>query len=133
MSLLQFVQSGFSYATDDAFHGFEKPYFLEENLFYPKNDCEDRAIFYTYLLWNALGVENQLLCFPDMRVHRYFTRRHKGGEPTTMKGRDTISPTLHISVHAPDNVCPNTSPPLPRLTLLSRNNSIVFENLNKKR
>lgn len=62
--LLQFVQSGFSYATDDAFHGFEKPYFLEENLFYPKNDCEDRAIFYTYLLWNALGVENQLLCFP---------------------------------------------------------------------
>ena len=62
--LLQFVQSGFKYATDDAFHGFEKPYFFEENLFYPKNDCEDRAIFYTYLLWNALGVENQLLFYP---------------------------------------------------------------------
>lgn len=62
--LLQFVQEGFEYATDDDFHGFEKPYFLEENLFYPKNDCEDRAIFYTYLLWNALGVENQLLAFP---------------------------------------------------------------------
>lgn len=62
--LLQFVQSGFAYATDDAFHGFEKPYFLEENLFYPKNDCEDRAILYTYLLWNALGVENQLLFYP---------------------------------------------------------------------
>lgn len=62
--LLQFVQSGFDYATDDEFHGFEKPYFLEENLYYPKNDCEDRAIFYTYLLWNALGVENQLLAFP---------------------------------------------------------------------
>ncbi|MCH5215329.1 MAG: hypothetical protein J1F10_00195 [Muribaculaceae bacterium] len=62
--LLQFVQSGFAYATDNAFHGFEKPYFLEENLFYPKNDCEDRAILYTYLLWNALGVENHLLFFP---------------------------------------------------------------------
>lgn len=62
--LLQFVQSGFSYATDDAFHGFEKPYFLEENLYYPKNDCEDRAIFYTYMLWNALGVENHLLFYP---------------------------------------------------------------------
>ena len=62
--LLQFVQSGFSYATDDAFHGFEKPYFLEENFFYPKNDCEDRAIIYTYLLWNALGLENQLLFYP---------------------------------------------------------------------
>lgn len=62
--LLKFVQSGFAYSTDDAYHGFEKPYFLEENLFYPKNDCEDRAIFYTYLLWNALGVENHLLFFP---------------------------------------------------------------------
>ncbi len=61
---LQFVQSGFEYATDDAFHGFEKPYFLEENLYYTKNDCEDRAIFYTYMLWHALGVENQLLFFP---------------------------------------------------------------------
>lgn len=62
--LLQFVQEGFEYSTDDDFHGFEKPYFLEENLFYPKNDCEDRAIFYTYLLWNALETENQLLAFP---------------------------------------------------------------------
>lgn len=62
--LLEFVQFGFSYATDDSFHGFEKPYFLEENLYYPKNDCEDRAIFYTYMLWNVLGVENHLLFYP---------------------------------------------------------------------
>ena len=61
---LRFMQFGFDYATDDEFHGFEKPYFLEENFYYPKNDCEDRAIFYTYMLWNALGVENQLLAFP---------------------------------------------------------------------
>ncbi len=62
--LLQFTQSGFEYSTDDNFHGFEKPYFLEENFYYPYNDCEDRAIFYTYMLWNALGVENQMLFFP---------------------------------------------------------------------
>ena len=34
------------------------------NLFYPKNDCEDRAIFYTYLLWEVLGIPNQLICYP---------------------------------------------------------------------
>lgn len=61
---LRFMQFGFDYATDGEFHGFEKPYFLEENFYYPKNDCEDRAIFYTYMLWNALGIENQLLAFP---------------------------------------------------------------------
>lgn len=62
--LLQFVQGAFEYATDDEFHGFEKPYFFEETLFYPKCDCEDRAIFYTYLLWNVLGVENHLINYP---------------------------------------------------------------------
>lgn len=63
-TLLQFIQKGFEYATDEDFHGFEKPYFIEETLFYPKNDCEDRAILYTYLLWEVLGVPNQLICYP---------------------------------------------------------------------
>lgn len=62
--LLKFIQSGFDYATDEDFHGYEKPYFLEENLFYPKNDCEDRAIFYTYMLWNVLGIPNHLIAYP---------------------------------------------------------------------
>lgn len=62
--LLQFTQSAFEYATDEDFHGFEKPYFLEEMLYYPKCDCEDRSIFYTYMLWNVLGVENHLLAYP---------------------------------------------------------------------
>ncbi len=62
--LLGFMHNVFQYATDEEFHGFEKPYFLEETLYYPKNDCEDRAIFYTYFLWNALGREAQLISFP---------------------------------------------------------------------
>ncbi|MCH5218374.1 MAG: hypothetical protein J1F07_07490 [Muribaculaceae bacterium] len=63
-SLLSFTQKAFEYATDEDFHGFEKPYFLEETLYYPKNDCEDRAIFYTYMLWNVLGKEAQLISYP---------------------------------------------------------------------
>ncbi|MDE5726084.1 MAG: hypothetical protein K2I12_08825 [Duncaniella sp.] len=63
-TLLKFVQEAFEYATDGDYHGFEKPYFFEETLFYPKCDCEDRAIFYTYLLWNVLGLENHLINYP---------------------------------------------------------------------
>lgn len=63
-SLLAFMHNVFEYSTDEDFHGFEKPYFVEETLYYPKNDCEDRAIFYTYFLWNALGREAQLISFP---------------------------------------------------------------------
>ncbi len=62
--LLTFIQYGFDYATDDEQHGYEKPYFLEENFFYPANDCEDRSILFTYLLWNALGIESQMLAYP---------------------------------------------------------------------
>lgn len=62
--LLKFVQSAFEYATDGDQHGFEKPYFFEEILYYPKCDCEDRSIFYSYLLKVVLGVENHLIGFP---------------------------------------------------------------------
>lgn len=64
-ALMGFFHHGFQYATDQQRHGFEKPYFLEENLYYDRNDCEDRAIFFTYLLWHALGKENMLIAYPN--------------------------------------------------------------------
>ncbi len=63
-SLMSLCHNGFNYSTDQDFHGFEKPYFLEENFIYDKNDCEDRAIFFSYLLWNALGLPCQLVQYP---------------------------------------------------------------------
>lgn len=62
--LLAMIQFSFPYQVDDEFHGFEKPYFFEECLYYPKSDCEDRAVFYSYLLWNAFGLESQLIAYP---------------------------------------------------------------------
>lgn len=62
--LLHLVQYGFEYATDEKQHGYEKPYFFEEMLMYPQCDCEDRAIFYSYLLKNVLGVENHIIQYP---------------------------------------------------------------------
>lgn len=63
-TLLQFVQNAFLYATDGEQHGFEKPYFFEEVLYYPQCDCEDRSVFYSYLLWEVLHVENHLVGYP---------------------------------------------------------------------
>lgn len=62
--LLTFVQYAFDYATDGEQHGYEKAYFLEENFYYPKNDCEDRAIFYAFLVRNLLGLDVHLVHFP---------------------------------------------------------------------
>ncbi|MBO7626683.1 MAG: hypothetical protein J6S93_03915 [Paludibacteraceae bacterium] len=63
-ALLHFVQHAFDYATDGAQHGYEKPYFIEENFFYPKNDCEDRSIFYAFLVHNLLGLDVHLVQYP---------------------------------------------------------------------
>ncbi len=63
-TLMSLCHYGFKYATDQDNHGFEKPYFLEENFIYDKNDCEDRAIFFSYLVWNALGLPCQLIQYP---------------------------------------------------------------------
>lgn len=63
--LMRFFHYGFEYATDQEAHGFEKPYFLEENFLYGTNDCEDRSIFFSYLVWNSLGLPCQLIQYPN--------------------------------------------------------------------
>lgn len=63
-TLMSLCHYGFQYATDQDHHGFEKPYFLEENFIYDFNDCEDRAIFFSYLVWNALDLPCQLIQYP---------------------------------------------------------------------
>ncbi len=85
--ILKFVQSGFEYATDGDNHGFEKPYFFEELLFYDKCDCEDRAVFYTYLLWNVLGLESQLLCYPGHESASVRLDDGKPGDSYNYKGK----------------------------------------------
>ncbi len=62
--LLKFVQHAFEYSTDDSQHGYEKPYFFEENFYYPRNDCEDRAVFFAYLVRNLLDLEVHLIHYP---------------------------------------------------------------------
>ena len=62
--ILHFVQYAFNYATDGEQHGYEKTYFIEENFYYPKNDCEDRAILFAFLVRNLLGLDVHLVQYP---------------------------------------------------------------------
>ncbi len=114
-ALMALCHKGFNYSTDQDFHGFEKPYFLEENFIYDKNDCEDRAIFFSYLLWNALGLPCQLVQYPghesatvavDEDISGYFYNtdgtKYYSADPTyigstvgmVMKAFRTASPTI---------------------------------------
>ena len=62
--LLHFIQHAFQYATDGDQHGYEKSYFVEENFYYPKNDCEDRSILFAFLVRNLLGLDVHLVQYP---------------------------------------------------------------------
>jgi hypothetical protein len=63
-ALLHFVQYAFDYATDGDQHGYEKPYFIEENFYYPQNDCEDRSILFAFLVRELLGLDVHLIQYP---------------------------------------------------------------------
>ncbi len=62
--LLRFVQTSFSYETDDRQFGREKYLMPEETLFYPHSDCEDRAILFAYLIKHLLGMPVVGLDYP---------------------------------------------------------------------
>ena len=62
--LLNFVQTAFEYKTDAEQFGQERPFFADETLYYPYSDCEDRAILYSILVHDLLGLEVVLLHYP---------------------------------------------------------------------
>jgi len=62
--LIDFIQSTIEYATDEEQFGKERYLYAEESLYYPKNDCEDRTIFLSFLVKRYTGLDNIALDFP---------------------------------------------------------------------
>ena len=62
--LLHFVQKGFAYKTDRDQFGYERPFFGDENFYYPYNDCEDRSILLAILVRDLLDLDVVLLLYP---------------------------------------------------------------------
>jgi hypothetical protein len=63
--LLHLVQTAFEYKTDDEQFGKEKYDFPDEILYYPFSDCDDRAVFFSYLVRECLGLKVIGLSYPD--------------------------------------------------------------------
>ncbi len=63
--LINFVQTGFDYATDQQQFGYERPLYPDESLYYPYCDCEDRSILFACLVRELLGLDVVLLDYPE--------------------------------------------------------------------
>ena len=55
--LLNFVQNGFDYATDEELFGRQKQLFIEESFYYGKNNCKDRVGVFSWLVRELLGLK----------------------------------------------------------------------------
>lgn len=86
-TILAFLQNDFRYRTDARQFGKEKPFFCEENFYYPYNDCEDRAVLFSFLVRRLLGCDCLLLEYSDhvncaVRIDEeaagYYIRRGQG-------------------------------------------------------
>lgn len=62
--LLNLLQTGLVYEYDNKVWGRDRAFFAEESLFYPYCDCEDRAILYTRLVRDLLGLDCILVYYP---------------------------------------------------------------------
>lgn len=62
--LLNYVQTGLEYEYDDKVWGHDRAFFAEETLYYPYCDCEDRAILYSRLVRDLLGLNVVLVYYP---------------------------------------------------------------------
>ena len=62
--LLNWVQTAFVYEYDDKVWGHDRAFFAEETLYYPYCDCEDRAILFTRLIRDLLGLKTILVFYP---------------------------------------------------------------------
>ena len=62
--LLNWVQTAFVYEYDDKVWGHDRAFFAEETLYYPYCDCEDRAILFTRLVRDLLGLKTILVFYP---------------------------------------------------------------------
>jgi len=99
--LLNFVQTAFVYKLDDEVWGDDRAFFAEETLYYPYCDCEDRAILFSHLVRDLLGLDVVLVYYPGHLATAICFGEDVKGDYISLDGRKFVvsDPTyFHASV-----------------------------------
>lgn len=84
--ILNWVQTAFQYEYDDKVWGHDRAFFAEETLYYPYCDCEDRAILFTRLVRDLLGLKCILVYYPGHLVSAVCLKQQVNGDYISLDG-----------------------------------------------
>ena len=88
--LLNWVQTAFEYRLDDNVWGHDRAFFAQETLYYPYCDCEDRAILFSRLVRDLVGLDVVLLYYPGHLAAAVGFSNDEKGDYLTYKNRKYI-------------------------------------------
>ena len=84
--ILNWVQTAFQYEYDDKVWGHDRAFFAEETLYYPYCDCEDRAILFTRLVRDLLGLKCILVYYPGHLASAVCLKQQVNGNYISLDG-----------------------------------------------
>ena len=84
--ILNWVQTAFQYEYDDKVWGHDRAFFAEETLYYPYCDCEDRAIRFTRLVRDLLGLKCILVYYPGHLASAVCLKQQVNGDYISLDG-----------------------------------------------
>lgn len=84
--ILNWVQTAFQYEYDDKVWGHDRAFFAEETLYYPYCDCEDRAILFTRLVRDLLGLKCILVYYPVHLASAVCLKQQVNGDYISLDG-----------------------------------------------
>ena len=88
--LLNWVQTAFEYGYDDKIWGGDRAFFAQETLYYPYCDCEDRAILFSHLVRDLVGLDVVLLYYPGHLATAVAFKDDVSGDYLTYKNRKYV-------------------------------------------
>lgn len=85
--IINFVQTAFEYKTDEDQFGEERYLYGDETLFYPYSDCEDRAILFSVLIKELLGLDVVLIYYPGHLATAVKFKQQVAGDYLAISGK----------------------------------------------